>query len=162
MGPATINKGCGAWLCALGLIICLLGCQTQVSKVPPSPPPLPPRPAQPKAVRPTFYVTANQLSLRACPGLDCRKITALKLNAEVEKMGESQNWTQIKVKKDGTIGYVSSRYLSPRPVDVAQLAKKKPKKIKPRKAAQPPEARVKEGKVLPANQEPEPPIPRVM
>lgn len=159
MEPVTINKGHGAWICALGLVICLIGCQTQVSKVPP---PLPPKPAQPKAVRPTFYVTTNQLSLRACPGIDCKKITTLKLNAEVEKMGESQNWTQIKVKKDGTIGYVRSRYLSPKPVEVTHLAKKKPKKTKPPKAAQPPEVSLEEGKAWPRNPEPYPPIPRAM
>lgn len=162
MGPATVNGGPGVWICALALAICLMGCQHQVSKAPDLPPPLPPKPAQPRVVRPTFYVATNQLSLRACPGTDCRKITTLKLNAEVEKMGESQNWTQIKVKKDGTIGYVSSRYLSPKPVDVAQLAKKKPKKTKPVKAPQPPEAPVEEGKAWPVNPEPSPPIPRVM
>ncbi|MHB8069132.1 MAG: SH3 domain-containing protein [Desulfobaccales bacterium] len=156
------NGRSGAWICALGLVICLIGCQTQVSKVPPSPPPLPPKPAQPKAVRSTFYVTTNQLSLRACPGIDCKKITTLKLNAEVEKMGESQNWTQIKVKKDGTIGYVSSRYLSPQPVEVAHLTKKKPKKTKSPKATQPPEVPMEAGKAWPKNPEPEPPIPRVM
>jgi len=158
----SVNGCNGAWICVLLLVICLMSCQTQVSKVPPSPPPLPPKPAQPKAVRPTFYVTINQLNLRACPGIDCKKITTLKLNAEVEKMGESQNWTQIKVKKDGTIGYVSSRYLSPNPVDVAHFTKKKPKKTKPPKATQPPEVPVEEGKAWPTNQEPDPPIPRVM
>jgi SH3-like domain-containing protein len=76
-------------------------------------------------VRLTFYVTINQLSLRACPGKGCHKISTLELNAEVEKMGEIENWTQIKVKKDGTIGYVSSRYLSPQPVVVAHPTKKK-------------------------------------
>ena len=96
--------------------------------------------ALPQPVRPTFYVTINQLNLRACPGLDSPKISALELNAEVEKMGEIENWTQIRVKQDGTIGYVSSRYLSPQPVKVAQPIKKKPKKTKPRKAAPPPEA----------------------
>jgi len=162
MGVTTVNRGPGAWICVLGLVICLMGCQSRVSKAPPLPPPLPPTPTQPRAVRPTFYVTTNQLCLRACPGIDCHKITTLKLNTEVEKMGESQNWTQIKVKKDGTIGYVSSRYLSLQPVEVAHLAKKKTKKTKPRKAAQPPEAPVEEGKAWPKNQEPDPPLPRVM
>ncbi len=162
MRPSTVKERLGAWICILGVVICLLGCQTQVSKAPPLPPPLPPKPAQPRAVRPTFYVTANHLSLRACPGLDCKKITTLKLNAEVEKMGESQNWTQVKVIKDGTIGYVSSRYLSSHPVDAAHLARKKSKKTKPRKVTRPPEVTVEEGKAWPANQEPAPPIPRVM
>jgi hypothetical protein len=107
-------------------------------------------------------VTINQLSLRACPSVDCPKTSTLELNAEVEKMGEIEKWTQIKVKKDGTIGYVSSRYLSPHPVEVAQLIKKKPKKTKPPKATRAPEAAGEEGEAGPKKQEPSPPLPRVM
>jgi len=147
----TANGRSGAWICALGLVICLMGCQPRVNKAPPLPPPLPPAAALPRPVRPTFYVTINQLSLRTCPGKDCHKIRTLELNAEVEKMGEIENWTQIKVKKDGTMGYVSSRYLSLQPVEVAQNTKKKPKRAKPRKATQPPEAA--------GEQEPSPPLP---
>jgi len=149
----------GAWICALGLVICLMGCQPRVNKAPPLPPPLTPAAPLPRPVRPTFYVTINQLSLRACPGIDCPKTSTLKLNVEVEKMGEIENWTQIKVKKDGTIGYVSSRYLSPQPVKVAQPTKKKPKKAKPPKATQPPEAAGEEGKAGPKKQEPSPQLP---
>ena len=163
MSDHTVDKQRpGAWICALGLVICLMGCQPRVYKTPPLPPPLPPVAPLPQPVRPTFYVTINQLNLRACPGIDCPKISALELNAEVEKMGEIENWTQIRVKKDGTIGYVSSRYLSPQPVKVAQLTKKKPKKAKPPKATQPPEAAGEEGEAEPKKQEPSPPIPRVM
>jgi hypothetical protein len=136
-----------------------MGCQPRVNKAPPLPPPLTPAAPLPRPVRPTFYVTINQLSLRACPGIDCPKTSTLKLNVEVEKMGEIENWTQIKVKKDGTIGYVSSRYLSPQPVKVAQPTKKKPKKAKPPKATQPPEAAGEEGKAGPKKQEPSPQLP---
>jgi hypothetical protein len=158
----TANGRPGAWICSLWLIICLMGCQPRVNEAPPLPPPLPPVAPLPKPVRPIFYVTINQLNLRACPGIDCPKTSTLELNAEVEKMGEIENWTQIRVKKDGTIGYVSSRYLSPQPVKVAQLTKKKPKKAKPRKATQPPEAAGEEGEAGPKKQEPSPPLPRVM
>ncbi len=114
MEKSTVNRCLGARLAALGLVICLAGCQQQqVSKPPPLPPPPPPAAQLPRPVRPTFYVTINRLSLRTCPGLDCRKISTLELNAEVEKMAELKYWTQVKVKKDGTIGYVSSKYLSP-------------------------------------------------
>ncbi len=152
----------GAWTCALGLLICLMGCQTPVAKAPQLPPPRPPAATLPRPVRPTFYVATNQLSLRACPGLDCHKISTLDLNAEVEKMGQMENWTQIKVKKEGTIGYVRSRYLSPHPVVVAQLTKKKPKKAKPRKPTQPPEAAGVEGEAGPLKPEPSLPAPRAM
>ena len=146
-----------AWICALCLVICLMGCQPRVSQAPPSPPPLPPAAPLPKPAHPTFYVAINQLNLRACPGTDCPKTSALELNAEVEKMGEIENWTQIRVKKDGTIGYVSSRYLSPQPVKVAKPLKKKPKKAKPHKTSQSPETAGRKGGS--GAQEPEPPLP---
>ncbi len=161
MGPATF-KGCsGAWMCALGLAVCLMGCQprTQQAQLPPPPPP-PRAAAPPQVARPTFYVAINQLSLRACPGTDCHKITTLKLNAEVEKMGEVQKWTQIRVKQDGTMGYVISRHLSPHPVRVAQSARKRLKKAKPPQAA--PEVAEKDREDSPRKQEPAPPLPRVM
>jgi hypothetical protein len=142
-----------------------MGCQPRVYTAPPLPPPQPPAVPLPQPVRPTFYVTINQLNLRACPGKDCPKTSVLELNAEVEKMGEIENWTQIRVKKDGSIGYVSSRYLSPQPVNVA-----KRKKAKPPKATQPPEAAGEEREAGPKEQEPLPPLsepedpkgPRVM
>jgi hypothetical protein len=140
-----------------------MGCQPRVYETPPLPPPLPPAAPLPRPVRPTFYVTINQLNLRPCPGTDCPKTTSLELNAEVEKMGEVKNWTQIRVKKDGTIGYVSSRYLSPQPVKVAKPAKKKRKKAKPPKTTQPPEEESREeGEAGPKEQEPSPPLPQAM
>ena len=162
MDGITANGRLGAWSCALGLVICLMGCQPRVNKAPTLPPPLPPAAVLPRPVRPTLYVSINQLSLRACPGTDCRKISTLDLNAEVEKMGEIENWTQIKVKKDGTIGYVNSRYLSPHPVEVAHLTRKKPRKAKPHKATQPPAVAGEEGEAGPQKQELSPPLPRVM
>ena len=152
----------GAWIYALGLVICLIGCQPRVNKSPSLPPPVAPAAPLPRPVRPTFYVTINQLRLRACPGLDCPKTSTLELNTEVEKMGEIENWTQIRVKKNGAIGYVSSRYLSPQPVEVAKPTKKKPKKAKHRKATKPPEAAGEDGEAAPKQQEPSPPLPRVM
>lgn len=159
----TIDKKLpGAWTGALALVICLAGCQPQVSRTPSLPPPLPPVAPLPQPVRPTFYVTINQLNVRTCPGLDCPKASALELNAQVEKLGEIENWTQVRVKKDGTIGYVASRYLSPQPVKIARPAKKKPRQAKPRKAAQPPVAAGKEGEAGPPKSESSPPLPRVM
>ncbi len=161
-GRSMGSGGAGAWICALWLAVCLMGCQPRATQAPASVPlPAPPAAALPRPARPTYFVTINQLSLRACPGTDCDKICTLKLNAEVEKMGESQNWTQIRVKKDGSIGYVSSRYLSPHPVAVAQTAKKKLRRAKPRKAAQPAEPAVEEA-AGPQKQGPSPPLPRVM
>jgi hypothetical protein len=86
----------------------------------------------------------------------------MELNTEVEKMGEVRNRTQIKVKKDGTMGYVSSRYLSPKPVEVAQRPKKKRKKTQAHKAVQPPEAPGGEEETGPKKEEPSPPNIRIM
>ena len=109
---------CTVWV-GLGLALCLAGCQGMFPKPVYSPPvfqapPAPPAPAQ--VARPTFYVTVNRLNLRACPGMDCPKIAALDQNQEVEKVGDADNWSQIRTKRDGTIGWVSSRYLSATPV----------------------------------------------
>jgi Bacterial SH3 domain len=150
----------GAWICAFGLVICLMGCQPRVDKAPP-PPPMGTVAPLPRRVHPTFYVTSNRLVLRACPGLECPKTSTLELNAAVEKLGEIENWSQIKVKKDSTIGYVSSRYLSPQPVEVAKCIKRKPKKAKHHKANQPSEAAGAEGEGGPKQQEPSP-LPKVM
>jgi hypothetical protein len=115
---------CRAWCTVgvgLGLALCLAGCQTLFPRPVYTPPvaPAPAPPPPPQVVRPTFYVTVNRLNLRACPGMDCPKIAVLDRNQEVEKVGDAADWSQVKVKRDGTIGWVSSRYLSPTPVAAA-------------------------------------------
>jgi uncharacterized protein YgiM (DUF1202 family) len=162
--PTITAKGLqGVWICALGLIIGLTGCQTHVAKAPPPPPAPPLRAAPPpRPVRPTFYVTTKYLNLRSCPGLDCPKTSTLALNTEVEKLGEIKNWTQVKVKKDGTVGYVSSRYLAAQPVKVAQHLRKKSRKAKLQKAAPPAATATKEGEAGSKTQEAAAALPRVM
>jgi uncharacterized protein YgiM (DUF1202 family) len=162
MAPTTINARHCARICVLGLVICLMACQPQAYKAKTRPRAQPPARKPTKVTRPTLYVAINHLNLRSCPGIDCPKISSLGLNAEVEKMGEIKSWTQIRVKKNGATGYVSSRYLSPHPQKAAQFARKKPRKGKPPKASQPPEVAGGEGKAWPPNPEPAPPIPRVM
>ena len=88
---------------------------------PPSyPPPAPPPPVvtPPPPSRPTLYVNASRLNLRACPGMDCPKVAALERNEEVEKVAETEDWVQVLVKRDGNIGWVAARFLSDRPVPV--------------------------------------------
>ena len=121
MGVAAVRKSWATLGVGLGLALCLSGCQylfPQPSYAPP-PAPLPP-PAQarrPQIVRPTFYVNVKGLlNLRACPGMDCPKIAILNRNEEVEQVGTAGDWTQIRVKSNGTIGWVSSRYLSSTPL----------------------------------------------
>ena len=119
MGAAAMRKSwCTVWV-GLGLALCLAGCQglfprpvysPPVAPVPQAPPP------PPQVVRPTFYVNGNNVRLRACFGFDCPIIASMNRNEEVEKMGDSDNWFQIRVKRDGTLGWVNSRYLSATPV----------------------------------------------
>jgi uncharacterized protein YgiM (DUF1202 family) len=115
----TIRKSWYVVWVGLGLVLCLAGCQTLFPKpvyTPPRAPAptAPPPPAQ--VVRPTLYVAVNRLNLRACPGMDCPKIAVIERNEEVEKLGDAEDWSQIRIKRTGTIGWVSSRYLSATPV----------------------------------------------
>jgi uncharacterized protein YraI len=157
----TANGRPVACICTIGLFTFLMGCQPRSYPLPHPPPPLvAPRP---QPVLPTFYVNVNYLNLRVCPSTKCPKICTLELNAEVEKMGETGNWTQIKVKKNGTIGYVSSRYLSSHPVKVARhtrkrtrktkLSKKNIKNVKTTKAIQVTIVPEKEGEIRPNKHE---------
>ena len=119
LGAAAMRKFWCTVGVGLGLALCLAGCQAlfprpvytpPVATAPPAPPPPAPVP------RPTLYVSVNRLNLRACPGMDCPKIAVLDQNQEVEKVGDAADWSQIRVTRDGTIGWVSSRYLSATPV----------------------------------------------
>lgn len=112
---------CTVWV-GLGITLCLAGCQNMF----PRPVYIPPGTSVPQALpppapiaRPTLYVTVNRLNLRACPGMDCPKIAVLDQNQEVEKVGDAADWSQIRITRDGTIGWVSSRYLSATPVAAA-------------------------------------------
>jgi hypothetical protein len=119
VGEVTIRKSWWVVWVGLGLVFCLAGCQALFPK-PGYTPPKAPAPAAPpppaQVIRPTFYVAVNRLNLRACPGMDCPKIAVLERNEELEKLGDAEDWSQVRVKRDGTIGWVSSRYLSPTPV----------------------------------------------
>lgn len=94
------------------------------------PPPLPRAPIAPalppQVSRPVFYVKVNHLNLRACPGMDCPKISLLERDEEVEKVGAAEDWFQIRVKRDGRLGWVDSRYLSPTPLAAPEAAPPSP------------------------------------
>ena len=103
----------------LGLILCLAGCQNLFPRPVYTPPvaPDPQAPSPPAQIaHPTFYVAGDRVNLRAGPGLDRPKIAILYRNQEVEKVVDAEDWSQIRIKRDGTSGWVSSRYLSATPV----------------------------------------------
>lgn len=122
MKPGAGHGRRWAWGLVLCLALGLAGCAPRIYEPPPLPPP-PPAPAPPPAVsRPVFYVNANRLNLRACPGMDCPKISVLERNEEVEKVGDTEDWAQVRVRRDGTLGWVNARYLSSQPVPTAPEA----------------------------------------
>jgi uncharacterized protein YgiM (DUF1202 family) len=107
------------WQVILGAVLTVvcLSCQPRMAPMPRQAPPPPPVAApQPSPQRETFYVKVGRLNLRAGPGMDFPKLGLLERNEEVEKLGEAENWYQVRVKRDGTLGWVSSEYLSKTPV----------------------------------------------
>lgn len=152
--PARYPQGWG-WL-LLGVLLTLLslaGCYRQVVFAPPPKPRVwKPSPAR-QPQYPRYYVAASRLNMRACPGMDCPKIGLLEYNQVVEKLGESENWYQIRVPQTGSIGWVSSRYLSLTPVS----------KTKPPEVVSPPPAgiRVPKKPVVTKPEEEEGIIPQV-
>ncbi len=126
MKPVAANRWLLIAIPALVVAFGPAGC------VPPRyiPPPLPGAPTAPalppQVSRPVFYVKVSHLNLRACPGMDCPKISLLERDEEVEKVGAAEDWFQIRVKRDGRLGWVDSRYLSPTPVAAPEAAPPSP------------------------------------
>jgi uncharacterized protein YraI len=107
------------WQLLLGasLAMACFSCRPAAPPVPRAQLPPPPVASPEQAPqRPTLYVKVARLNLRAGPGLDFPKLGTLERNEEVEKVGEAENWNQIRVKRDGTLGWVSSEHLSSTPV----------------------------------------------
>ncbi len=122
MKPVAANRWLLIAIPALAVAFGLAGC-AQPRYVPPPLPTGPAVPAPPPQVsRQVFYVKVRNLNLRACPGMDCPKISMLEQNEEVEKVGASEDWFQIRVKRDGRLGWVDSRYLSPTPMTAPEVA----------------------------------------
>jgi hypothetical protein len=100
------------------LVLFAIGCAQKPKWKPPEEPkvvaPTPEPP--PKVDSQVLYVAADRLNLRACPGMDCPKIVTLNRNQEVEKVGESQGWFQVRSRRDGTLGWADARYLASAPV----------------------------------------------
>jgi uncharacterized protein YraI len=112
----------GVWcrwqlLCGAFLALVCLSCRPAMGPAPRQAPPPPPS-VRPEAApqRPIMYVRVGRLNLRAGPGMDFPKLGLLERNEEVEKLGEAENWYQVRVRRDGTLGWVSSEYLSSTPV----------------------------------------------
>ena len=126
MKPVAANRWLLIAIPALVVAFGAAGCAPS-RYIPPPLPRAPIAPALPPQVsRPVFYVKVNHLNLRACPGMDCPKISQLERDEEVEKVGAAEDWFQIRVKRDGRLGWVDSRYLSPTPVAAPEAAPPSP------------------------------------
>ena len=173
MKSATVCHWLGIGVFALGMALGLMAC-ARPSYVPPPLPSAPaPTPPPPQVVRPIYYIKATRLNLRACPGMDCPKISVLERGEEVEKVGASEDWFQVRVKRDGRLGWVDSRYLSSTPVTPAPEAAPAPPPLptappavvtpppkppaveKPPKAARPTEPTETEEEAPPPKKKPE-------
>lgn len=125
------------WFLGVGLALLCLACQPTLYPSRPAPPPPPPPAPEPPPQRPTLYVNVGRLNLRAGPGMDFPKISTLERNEEVEKLGQTEDWLQVRVKRDGTLGWVASRFLSSTPVS-APPETAKPPPAAPPAVTQPP------------------------
>lgn len=156
-------------LVLITLSLSVTGCYRQVVFAPPEP--SKPKVEPPTAKKPTYplyYVAVARLNLRACPGMDCPRISLLNRNQAIEKLGETEDWYQVRVRESGTIGWVSSRYLSVSPVPEAppqEVVTPRPAPEEPPVLTEPIE---KPGEVIPrvrkpeeALEEPEATIPQV-
>jgi hypothetical protein len=168
------------WQVILGAVLTIvcLSCQPRMAPMPrPAPPPPPAAVPQPPA-RETLFVKVARLNLRAGPGMDFPKLGLLERNEELEKVGEAENWYQVRVKRDNSLGWVSSEYLSTTPVTSpietpvpeappapAETKQPKPTKVdtsiprapKPAEAAEPPAPKAK-----PVAEPAQPPEPKAV
>jgi hypothetical protein len=106
----------GKWLLGALLLMLCLACQPGLVSAPPPPPPPPPAAPEQPAPHPTVYVKVARLNLRAGPGMDFPKIGLIERNEELEKLGQTEDWVQVRVKRDRSLGWVASEYLSASPV----------------------------------------------
>jgi uncharacterized protein YgiM (DUF1202 family) len=84
-----------------------------------------------------LYVVSNQLNLRKCPSVKCKVVAVLKLGDEVIKLGQGEDWINVRVKATNREGWVAST-----------LVGKKAKKKKPSsrvKEQSPPRGKDKQG-----------------
>jgi uncharacterized protein YgiM (DUF1202 family) len=84
-----------------------------------------------------LYVVSNQLNLRKCPSVKCKVTAVLKLGDEVIKLGQSEDWINVRVKATNREGCVASTLVG------KTAAKKKPSsRIKKQS---PPQGKEKQG-----------------
>jgi uncharacterized protein YgiM (DUF1202 family) len=103
----------------VAMIICLflaVGCAGRREKTPPAGQPVEERKVPGVDETKSFFINAGSLHLRACPGLNCQILTTLKRGEEVIKLSEEGEWLKVQVKVARIEGWVSSRFVSSKPL----------------------------------------------
>ena len=100
-------------LCLLALTLCFSCAGPSSSPPPPNaavepPPPLPP---------PIYYVNVSSLALREGPTTSASMITTLSFNDQVELIGTSHGWGNVRDLRRNFVGWAALKYLQPSPAD---------------------------------------------
>ena len=66
--------------------------------------------------KPYYYVAVRKLVLRAKPSDRSEVMRTLGVNNQVEKIGETEGWFNVRQPSTGAVGWVISRYLKTLPV----------------------------------------------
>ena len=66
--------------------------------------------------KPYYYVAVGKLILRAQPSSRGQVIRTLRFNDQVQKIGETKDWFQVRQPSTGALGWVSSRDLETLPL----------------------------------------------
>jgi SH3-like domain-containing protein len=83
--------------------------------------------------KPYYYVVVKKLVLRAKPSNHAEVVRTLSMNDQVEKIGETEGWFNVRQPASGAVGWVVSRYLETLP---SIFPRGEPVKKKPRPAQQ--------------------------
>jgi hypothetical protein len=89
--------------------------------------------------KPYYYVAVKKLVLRARPSDRAEAVRSLSLNDQVEKIGETDGWFNVRQPANGAVGWAVSRYLEPLPLisPRGEPVKKKPRPVKQKEESMP-------------------------
>ena len=111
---------------SLVLLSLLLVCACATAPAPPpAPPATPPPPAAvEERVTGTVYVTASALNVRSEPSTEAEVIASAKQGTPLGVVRSDEGWTRVRL-ADGTVGWVSSRYVADEKVAATRREKTK-------------------------------------
>ena len=65
--------------------------------------------------KPYYYVAVKKLALRAKPSNRAEVVRTLNFNDQVEKIGETKGWFNVRQPKTGAVGWIASHFLETLP-----------------------------------------------